>query len=46
MRSKYDPETIAARIKGLDWAKQPVPFKEYKGTSDLKPYKKKTRGIC
>ena len=39
-RTKYDPETIAAKNQGLDWAKQPVPFKEYKiGTSfDLKPY--------
>ncbi|AKG23022.1 SagB/ThcOx family dehydrogenase [Calothrix sp. 336/3] len=39
-RTKYDPQTIAAKNKGLDWAKQPVPFKEYKiGSSfDLKPY--------
>lgn len=39
-RTKYDPETIAAKSQGLDWAKQPVPFKEYKiGTTfDLKPY--------
>jgi SagB-type dehydrogenase family enzyme len=39
-RTKYDPETLAAKSQGLDWAKQPVPFKEYKiGTSfDLKPY--------
>jgi len=38
-RTKYDPETIAAKSQGLDWAQQPVPFKEYKiGTSfDLKP---------
>ena len=39
-RTKYDPETISAKNKGLDWAKQPVPFKEYKigSTFDLKPY--------
>jgi len=39
-RTKYDPETIAAKNQGLDWDKQPVPFKEYKiGTTfDLKPY--------
>lgn len=39
-RTKYDPETIAVKSQGLDWAKQPVPFKEYKiGTTfDLKPY--------
>jgi len=39
-RTKYDPETIATKGQGLDWNKQPVPFKEYKiGTSfDLKPY--------
>jgi SagB-type dehydrogenase family enzyme len=40
-RTKYDPETIASKSqKGLDWAKQPVPFKEYKIGSafDLKPY--------
>ena len=39
-RTKYDPETIAAKGQGLDWSKQPSPFKEYKiGTVfDLKPY--------
>ncbi len=39
-RTKYDPQTIASKSKGLDWAKQPVPFKEYKigSTFDLKPY--------
>jgi SagB-type dehydrogenase family enzyme len=39
-RTKYDPETLASKSQGLDWAKQPVPFKEYKiGTTfDLKPY--------
>ncbi|MEB3180291.1 MAG: SagB/ThcOx family dehydrogenase [Nostocaceae cyanobacterium] len=39
-RTKYDPQTLAAKSQGLDWTKQPVPFKEYKiGTSfDLKPY--------
>ncbi len=39
-RTKYDPDTLAAKSQGLDWDKQPVPFKEYKlGTPfDLKPY--------
>ncbi len=39
-RTKYDPETIAAKNKPLDWSKQPFPFKEYKiGTNiDLKSY--------
>lgn len=42
-RTKYDPETIASKNKGLDWSNQPVPYKEYKiGTNfDLKPYLKK-----
>ncbi len=41
-RTKYDPETIAANNQGLDWERQPLPFKEYKiGTTfDLKPYLK------
>jgi SagB-type dehydrogenase family enzyme len=41
-RTKYDPETIAAKNKGLDWEKQPLPYKEYKvGVNiDLKPYLK------
>ena len=29
-RTKYDPQTIATKNKGLDWSKQPIPFKEYK----------------
>ena len=39
-RTKYAPETLAAKSQGLDWDKQPVPFKEYKiGTTfDLKPH--------
>lgn len=39
-RTKYDPETIHAKSKSLDWSQQPVPFKNYKiGVSfDLKPY--------
>ncbi len=39
-RTKYDPETIASKSQGLDWSKQPAPFKEYKlgKTIDLKPY--------
>ncbi len=41
-RTKYDPETIATKSQGLDWDRQPVPFKEYKiGTTfDLKSYLK------
>ncbi len=39
-RTKYDPQTLASKSQGLDWSKQPVPFKEYKIGSafDLKPY--------
>ncbi len=39
-RTKYDPETIHAKSKSLNWSQQPVPFKDYKiGLSfDLKPY--------
>lgn len=39
-RTKYDPQTIGSKNKGLNWSKQPVPFKEYKIGSnfDLKPY--------
>ncbi|NMG09811.1 SagB/ThcOx family dehydrogenase [Brasilonema sp. UFV-L1] len=39
-RTKYDPQTMTSKGKGLDWSKQPVPFKEYKigSTFDLKPY--------
>lgn len=41
-RTKYDPQTIASKSQGLDWERQPEPFKEYKiGTYfDLKPYLK------
>ena len=41
-RTKYDPETISSKSRGLDWENQPVPFKEYKLGSeiDLKPYLK------
>lgn len=39
-RTKYAPETIAAKNKGLDWEKQPLSYKEYKfGTLfSLRPY--------
>lgn len=39
-RTKYDPETLSAKGKPLDWSQQPVPYKDYKiGTVfDLKPY--------
>ncbi len=46
-RTKYDPETLAAKSQGpnggLDWSRQPVPYKDYKiGHSiDLKPYLEK-----
>lgn len=39
-RTKYDPNTIAAKNKSLKWEEQPLPFKEYKLGKhfDLKPY--------
>ncbi|MDY6936739.1 MAG: SagB/ThcOx family dehydrogenase [Cyanobacteriota bacterium] len=39
-RTKYDPQTIDAKSKPLDWDAQPTPFKEYKfgPIVDLKPY--------
>lgn len=39
-RTKYAPETIGAKNKGLDWDKQPLPYKDYKlgANIDLKPY--------
>ncbi|WP_066376548.1 MULTISPECIES: SagB/ThcOx family dehydrogenase [unclassified Anabaena] len=39
-RTKYDPNTLASKNHRLDWAKQPVPFKEYRIGShiDLIPY--------
>ncbi len=39
-RTKYDPETIAAKSQSLDWSEQPIPFKEYNSGQifDLKPY--------
>jgi SagB-type dehydrogenase family enzyme len=39
-RTKYDPETLYAKSKPLDFDQQPIPFKEYKiGSSfDLKRY--------
>lgn len=39
-RTKYDPRTINAKSKPLDWDQQPIPFKEYKigPAIDLKPY--------
>ncbi|MEL6939504.1 MAG: SagB/ThcOx family dehydrogenase [Cyanobacteria bacterium J06598_1] len=46
-RTKYDPETLAAKSKGpnggLDWSKQPLPYKDYKlgHPVDLKPYLEK-----
>ncbi|HEY9736698.1 MAG TPA: SagB/ThcOx family dehydrogenase, partial [Trichocoleus sp.] len=39
-RTKYDPATIAAKSQGIDFSKQPYPFKTYGfgGEIDLKPY--------
>ena len=48
-RTKYNPDTLASKSQQLDWAKQPVPFKEYKigSTFDLKPYiQEKTEGFA
>jgi len=28
-RTKYEPETIATKSQGLDWSKQPSPYKTY-----------------
>ncbi|MBD2447606.1 SagB/ThcOx family dehydrogenase [Nostoc sp. FACHB-152] len=46
-RTKYDPETLASKSQRLDWAKQPVPFKEYKIGSavDLKPYLQESQAV-
>ncbi len=47
-RTKYDPETINSKGKGLDWSKQPTPYKEYKigRVYDLKPYLSSDREIA
>ena len=39
-QTKYHPQTLAQKSRGLDWESQPAVFKEYKiGTVyDLKPY--------
>jgi SagB-type dehydrogenase family enzyme len=39
-RTKYDPQTIASKSQGLDWANQPIPFKDYRvgAAIDLKAY--------
>mgnify|MGYP005844084851 CR=1 FL=1 len=39
-RTKYAPETLAAKSKQIDWSKQPSPFKSYPlgRVVDLKPY--------
>ena len=39
-RTKYTPAAIAAQNRQLDWANQPLPFKDYKvgRTINLKPY--------
>jgi len=39
-RTKYDPDTIASKNRGLDWSRQPSPYKEYPlgKVIDLKPY--------
>ncbi|MEB3310767.1 MAG: SagB/ThcOx family dehydrogenase [Snowella sp.] len=45
-RTKYHPDTIAAKNKVLDWGNQPSVFKEYKiGTIyDLQPYLSPSQG--
>ena len=47
-RTKYDPETINSKGKGLDWSQQPTPYKEYKigRVYDLKPYLSSDREIA
>ncbi len=42
-RTKYDPDTLAARARELDWSAQPVPYKTYKigATYELLPYLQK-----
>lgn len=39
-RTKYDPETINSKNRGLDWSQQPSSYKEYPlgQVIDLKPY--------
>ncbi|HEY9762982.1 MAG TPA: SagB/ThcOx family dehydrogenase [Trichocoleus sp.] len=39
-RTKYSPETLASKSRGIDFAQQPFPFKTYRVGSeiDLKPY--------
>lgn len=43
-RTKYDPDSLANKSRGphggLDWSKQPIPYKDYKigHAVDLKPY--------
>lgn len=46
-RTKYDPETISSKGRGIDWSKQPIPYKEYKigRVFDLKPYLSSDRQI-
>jgi SagB-type dehydrogenase family enzyme len=46
-RTKYYPETIAAKSKILDWENQPVPYKDYKvgNRIDLKPYLKENPNV-
>jgi SagB-type dehydrogenase family enzyme len=45
-RTKYDPETIASKNRGLDWHRQPSPYKEYPvgKVVDLKPYLQNNQG--
>ncbi|HAN46746.1 MAG TPA: SagB-type dehydrogenase domain-containing protein [Cyanobacteria bacterium UBA8156] len=39
-RTKYDPDTLEAKAKPLDWSRKPPSFKEFRTgeTIDLKPY--------
>ena len=47
-RTKYDPETISSKGRGIDWSKQPIPYKEYKigRVFDLKPYLSSDRQVA
>ena len=44
-RTKYDPKTIGQKSGGLNWAQQPLPYKDYKigQEIDLKPYLEKAK---
>ncbi|MGB3201495.1 MAG: SagB/ThcOx family dehydrogenase [Nodosilinea sp.] len=45
-RTKYDPDTLAAQARPLDYSRQPVTFKTYRvgAEVDLKPYLEEGQG--